>query len=145
MACLLFAIFIQSLLCLVTSESLFDDQCSLTDHYLSNFDNKDILYFSISNDCNNGTVYWNYPQGTAVLNARRPGQQFELCILSSYTTTFDKVEVNVGKADGPVSIPLDDATTCIHSINGEAAFTLQAPTPMRYMTIFDYLIRLNAQ
>ncbi|KAH9494523.1 hypothetical protein Btru_042347 [Bulinus truncatus] len=97
----------KSTLFLVSSETGYGDPCTATDFEINGpFDaNHNALNLTILNDCTNGSVYWNYPEGTAILSAKRPDTVFDLCIESSWATVLEGVDVKTGTADGKLQVP----------------------------------------
>ncbi|KAH9494524.1 hypothetical protein Btru_042348 [Bulinus truncatus] len=126
----------------VNSETYYGDPCKVTDiaSHSSTDVKHDVINLTILKDCTNGSIYWNYPRGTAILSASRPGTEFDLCIESSWATRLSEVKVQTGTASGQLQVPTEGNPACIHSVHGEAALNLIAPQALLYLTIMDYSI-----
>ncbi|CAL1531682.1 unnamed protein product [Lymnaea stagnalis] len=126
---------------LVHSQVAFDDPCTLTT-YVSNFLDKDfVLNVTVPQDCSTGTVNWNYPRGSLLLKAIRPGsQEFTLCIEEGWGTSIGSIRDRSGGRDEPIDLPTAVKPACTTSVDSQTALLLHAPAAMLYVTIFNYNI-----
>ncbi|CAL1531683.1 unnamed protein product [Lymnaea stagnalis] len=131
---------------IVNSQGIYDNPCTLFDSPSRYFDKDGVMYLTVPVNCVSGDVYWNYPQGSIVLNATRSSTDvYALCIDATQGTEFAGLWEITGGVEEALEIPTEEnGGVCIKNIRGEAAVKITAPSLRRYLTIFKYRIQYPA-